>query len=102
MGAAFASWVVFVYMRKKGDYNAVHSYYGVVPLLFYLFVRNVSSHARSYYLHALHWFGAISLESYLLQYHIWLAGNAAKLLNVVPGYPLLTYAIASPIHVCCA
>lgn len=100
--AALIAWAVFVYSRQKADYNAIHCYYAMVPLLFYLFVRNISSAVRSQYLYPLHWFGAISLESYLLQYHIWLAANAGKLLNIVPGYPILTYIIATCLHIFCA
>merc|ERR1719160_2248030 len=66
MTAALTAWIVFVYSRNKSDYNSIHCYYGMVPLLFSLFARNMSSTIRSHYLHVLHWFGAISLESYLL------------------------------------
>jgi len=102
MVAAFVVWFVNVYSQVKSDYNALHCYYSIVPLLAFLFLRNISATARSYYLHALHWFGAISLESYILQYHIWLAANAGMLLNIVPGYPILTYIIATCLHVFCA
>jgi hypothetical protein len=102
LGAAFAIWVNKVYMSSKNEYNALHSYYGVIPLLAYLFLRNISLTVRSYYLHTLHVFGTITLESYLLQYHIWLADNAGMLLNIVPGYPILNYCAASCLHVFCA
>jgi hypothetical protein len=102
LGAALAVWVKNIYMSGKSDYNALHSYYGIIPLLAYLFLRNISVTVRSYYLHALHVFGTITLESYLLQYHIWLADNAGMLLNLVPGYPILNYCVASCLHVFCA
>merc|ERR1719335_919280 len=102
LAAMTAVWVKLVYMQDKNGYNSIHSYYGVIPLLAYLLLRNISVTVRSYYLHSLHWFGQITLESYLLQYHIWLADNAGKLLNIVPGYPILTYFLASALHVFCA
>jgi len=102
MAVMFALWAHYVYSRDKFDYNAIHSYYGVVPLLFYLLVRNICKTFRSYYFHALHWFGTITLECYLLQYHIWLAGNAAKLLNIVPGQWFLTFILASILHIVCS
>jgi hypothetical protein len=94
-----AAWAANVYTRDKGGYNALHCYYSIVPLLTYLFLRNISKTFRSYYLHGLHWFGTITLESYLLQYHVWLADNAAKLLNIIEGQWLLTFLIASCLHV---
>eukprot|EP00961_Rhodomonas_salina_P186070 2512241-Rhodomonas_salina.1 len=39
--------------------------------------------------------GRISLESYLLQYHIWLACSATKLLVVVPGMPKVNLLVTS-------
>jgi len=98
----FAVWVKHVYMQGKNDYNSIHSYYGIVPLLAYLFLRNISVTVRTYYMHALHVFGTITLESYLLQYHIWLADNAGMLLNIIPGYPVLNYCVASSLHIFCA
>jgi len=94
-----AAWAGNVYTRSKGGYNALHCYYAIVPLVTYLFIRNISKTFRSYYLHGLHWFGTITLESYLLQYHVWLADNAAKLLNIIEGQWLLTFVIASCLHV---
>jgi hypothetical protein len=102
LAAMMAVWVKLVYMQDKNGYNSIHSYYGVIPLLAYLFLRNISVTVRSYYLHTLHVFGTITLESYLLQYHIWLADNAGKLLNIVPGYPVLNYCVATALHVFCA
>jgi hypothetical protein len=97
-----AVWVKYVYMQGKTGYNSIHSYYGIIPLLAYLFLRNISVTVRSYYLHALHIFGTITLESYLLQYHVWLADNAGMLLNIIPGYPILNYCAASCLHIFCA
>jgi hypothetical protein len=102
LGAVFAVWVKQVYMQDKIAYNSIHSYYGIIPLIAYLFLRNISVTLRSYYLHTLHTFGTVTLESYLLQYHIWLADNAGMLLNIIPGYPVLNYTVASCLHVFCA
>merc|ERR550514_2057647 len=95
---AAVAWVMFVYNRPKGEYNNLHCYYGVIPLTVYLFFRNISPTVRVYYLHLLHNLGQITLETYLLQYHVWLTSNAGTLLNVVPGYPKLTYLIATAFH----
>eukprot|EP00413_Alexandrium_margalefii_P018766 CAMPEP_0204530224 /NCGR_PEP_ID=MMETSP0661-20131031/10500_1 /ASSEMBLY_ACC=CAM_ASM_000606 /TAXON_ID=109239 /ORGANISM="Alexandrium margalefi, Strain AMGDE01CS-322" /LENGTH=678 /DNA_ID=CAMNT_0051536301 /DNA_START=59 /DNA_END=2095 /DNA_ORIENTATION=+ len=102
MAVMFGFWAHYVYSQDKMGYNAIHSYYGVVPLLSYLLLRNISKTLRGYYLHGLHWFGTITLECYLLQYHIWLSGNAAKLLNVVPGQWFLTFVLASILHLVCS
>merc|ERR1719161_987292 len=100
--AATAVWAYYVYSMPKFDYNHNHCYFSIVPLLAYLLLRNISVTLWSYHLHGLSWLGAITLETYLLQYHIWLSGNAAKLLNIVPGYPILTFVLASAMHIFCA
>ena len=42
-----AAWAANVYTRSKGDYNALHCYYAIVPLLTYLFFRNISKTFRN-------------------------------------------------------
>ena len=42
LGVMFAIWAKYVYMQGKNGYNSIHSYYGIIPLLTYLFVRNIS------------------------------------------------------------
>jgi len=102
LGAATVWWMLSVYPRPKLEYNAVHSYFGIIPLLTYIFFRNITPNVRSKISMSLHALGKTTLETYLLQHHIWLSSNAKTLLTVVPGYPWLNFAITTCIFVTCA
>jgi hypothetical protein len=39
--------------------------------------------------------GKTTLETYLLQHHIWLTSNAKTLLTIVPDHPWINFALAS-------
>jgi hypothetical protein len=39
--------------------------------------------------------GKTTLETYLLQHHIWLTSNAKTLLTIVPEHPWINFAVAS-------
>uniref|UniRef100_A0A182SUU9 Cas1p 10 TM acyl transferase domain-containing protein n=1 Tax=Anopheles maculatus TaxID=74869 RepID=A0A182SUU9_9DIPT len=46
------------------------------------------------------WFGKISLELFLCQYHIWLAADRNGVLVLLPGFPTVNVLITSFIFVC--
>ena len=48
------------------------------------------------------WFGRISLELFIGQYHIWLAADTHGVLVLVPNYPVLNIIVTSYILVCVA
>ena len=43
----------------------------------------------------LHTIGKTTLETYLLQHHIWLTSNAKSLLVVVKGYPKVNFLVVT-------
>ena len=79
-----AAWFVGVYSLPKLDYNEHHAYFGWIPIIFYLFVRNSTQYLRNKHLELLARMGKITLETYLLQHHVWLTSNAKTLLTIVP------------------
>lgn len=81
----------------KLEYNSWHPYTGMVPMAVYLFFRNISSTMRLHHLALFQEVGRTTLESYLLQHHIWLTSNSKTRLRLVPGYPLLNFAVCSAI-----
>ena len=51
---------------------------------------------------SLHDLGKTTLETYLLQHHIWLTSNAKTLLTIVPDWPKLNFFIATIIFFVCS
>ncbi|CAN0020669.1 unnamed protein product, partial [Choristocarpus tenellus] len=79
-------WSANILTQQKIEYNTNNAYFGVViPVLTYIFLRNLTPGLRTHYLEPLHSLGKITLETYLMQHHVWLTSNAKTLLVVVPG-----------------
>ena len=92
---AFFVWAYFVYTLPKRAYNAWHPYFFFIPLLTYVVVRNFTPCLRSHHSSTLAFMGKITLETYLMQHHVWLAQNAKALFVVVPGFPVLNLFITT-------
>ena len=60
--------------------------------------RNLFPVLRTYYIDMFAFLGKITLETYLSQLHIYLQSNAKDLIAYIPGYPLLTFALATLIY----
>ena len=95
---AFYFWVTGPFMTPKLVYNATNSYYGFVPLITYIYFRNITPTLRSYSLDLLHQIGKSTLETYLMQHHIWLTSNAKSLLIIIPGWNKLNMLIVTMIY----
>ncbi|KAJ8927724.1 hypothetical protein NQ314_019785 [Rhamnusium bicolor] len=80
--------------------SEIHSYIVFIPIVSYIFLRNISGVLRTRYSSLFAWFGEISLELFISQYHIWLAADTHGVLVLVPGYPVLNVIITSFIFVC--
>lgn len=46
------------------------------------------------------WFGRISLELFVCQYHIWLAADTHGILVLIPSYPVANVLLTSFIFIC--
>ncbi|KAG0423140.1 hypothetical protein HPB47_001077 [Ixodes persulcatus] len=69
-------------------------------IISYIILRNISGLLRTRYSTFFAWFGKISLELFIAQYHIWLAADTHGVLVLVPGYPVLNVIVTSFIFVC--
>jgi len=87
VACVFIWWVINLFLKPKLEYNLTNAYFGFIPLLTYIFFRNIHPTLRGYSLDMLHQIGKTTLETYLLQHHIWLTSNAKSLLIVFPGWP---------------
>ncbi|GAB1290532.1 N-acetylneuraminate 9-O-acetyltransferase [Apodemus speciosus] len=68
----------------------------------FILIRNIPGYARSIYSSFFAWFGRISLELFICQYHIWLAADTRGILVLVPGNPTLNIIVSTFIFVCVA
>lgn len=97
---ASSLWATYILPMDKPEYNNNNAYFSaLVPMLTYIFIRNISPVLRNHYLEPLHSLGKITLETYLLQHHIWLNGNAKTVLVFIPDYPQLNMVVVTLIYV---
>lgn len=83
--------------------NRIHSYASILPVTAFIIIRNVPGYLRSGYSAFFAWFGKISLELFIGQYHVWLAADTKGMLVVIsPDWPTLNLVITSFIFVAVA
>jgi N-acetylneuraminate 9-O-acetyltransferase len=73
--------------------NHYHSVLCVVCTLTYLMLRNSCSWLRCRASVLAAFVGQRSLELYVLQYHVWLAADARRILVLIPGWPATNAAV---------
>ncbi|KAF4690372.1 hypothetical protein FOZ60_000251 [Perkinsus olseni] len=89
LGVLSYSWFTEIHTLSKSDYNHAHPYFFIIPLLTFIYIRNMTPWLRTHYLEPLTRMGKVTLETYLLQHHIWLTENAKKTLVLLPELPVL-------------
>ena len=98
--AASFLWVTGPFQLGKFDYNQTNAYFGIVPVLTYIYFRNLTPWLRSHTLDLLHQIGKTTLETYLMQHHIWLTSNAKSLLTLIPGWPKMNFLVVTILYFC--
>ena len=76
---------MYQYVRlfpDKQTYTAYHPYISLLPVLAYVVIRNCHRSLRIRYSAVFAWLGRYSLETFILQYHIWLAADTKGLLQI--------------------
>ncbi|CAG9761705.1 unnamed protein product [Ceutorhynchus assimilis] len=86
--------------RIELECSEIHSYIVFIPIVSYLFLRNVSGMLRTRFSTFFAWFGEFHLELFLSQYHIWLAADTHGVLVLIPGFPVLNLIVTTFIFVC--
>jgi hypothetical protein len=87
-----------IYPLPKLEYNELHPYVFLLPILAYVFLRNISVTLRTWHCHYLAEMGKITLETYLMQHHIWLTSNAKTLLVLIPEWPLVNMFVTTLLY----
>jgi hypothetical protein len=102
--AAGAWWYTHYFALPKRQYNKVHPFTSFVPIFLYLVLRNLTEALRRRHLHLFAWCGKITLETYILQFHIWMKttginGSPKFLLVWLPGWYWTNFVLASAIYI---
>lgn len=75
----------FELMQDKFAYDTLHPFISFLPIGAFVVLRNANTILRSGTSRAFVFIGKCSLETYVIQYHFWLAGDTKGILLVVPG-----------------
>lgn len=80
--ALFTFWGITKRCPDKQSYNAIHPFVSWIPILCFIVLRNSHSQLQRVHSGIFSWLGRISLETYVLQYHVWLAGDTTGILRI--------------------
>nr|XP_002127948.1 N-acetylneuraminate 9-O-acetyltransferase [Ciona intestinalis] len=87
----------------KQSCNEVHSFASLIPISAFILIRNIPGYLRAGYSSFFAWFGKISLELFIGQYHIWLAADTKGILVITsPQWPMLNLLVSTFVFVCVA
>jgi hypothetical protein len=75
----------FGYMSDKYDYNPVHPYVFILALVGWLMVRNSSKYMTECHSTFLEFLGRNTLETYVLQFHLFMNHKVQNIPIVIPG-----------------
>ena len=100
-GLTFYLWYAYCLTLPKSTYNRYNPYSTFIPILAYIFLRNLTPYLRTHNLFLFTWCGRITLETYILQFHVWLSDDAATLVFYTGSYswPLVNFVVASTIYI---
>jgi len=80
------------------EFNDIHGYFGFIPVLGYIYMRNAVPILREYSIMAFSNIGKMALEMYLIHHHVFLSSNGRTLLVLLPGYPKLNLVLVCIIY----
>lgn len=88
---ATAVWAMGPFSSSIYVYDATNPYFGLLPVLCYVYLRNSAVHWRNCHVAIFKAVGAHSLEIYLLHHHLFLAGGGTAKKTFIPGYPACNF-----------
>lgn len=74
-----------LWQENKFIYNGWHPYISFLPIAAFVVLRNANPILRSASSRMFAFIGTCSLETFIIQYHFWLAGDTKGVLLVIPG-----------------
>lgn len=76
-------WIMASAYSVKANYNANHNYLSILGISGYILMRNGFPFLTNRHSRLFGWFGKISLETFILQFHIWMAADTAGVLYIL-------------------
>ncbi|KAI8456670.1 10 TM acyl transferase domain found in Cas1p-domain-containing protein, partial [Phakopsora pachyrhizi] len=96
----YVSMVGMLSRSNKLEYNHYHPYISVLPIACFIVLRNCTPYLRSINSSFFCYFGRCSLETFIIQFHFWLAGDTKGILKIIDiESRLLNFIISSLIFV---
>ncbi|SCV67287.1 BQ2448_5933 [Microbotryum intermedium] len=87
---SMAGYFIFELSRpNKFVYNASHPYVAAIPVLAFVVLRNATPYLRSTSSKFFIFFGQCSLETFIIQFHFFIAGDTRGIIMMIPGGPFL-------------
>ena len=81
----FLWYALFGHINDKYVYNPVHPYIFWMPVAGWLMLRNSSKYLTDAHAGAMEFFGRITLETYVLQFHVFMCNQVQHIPVVIPG-----------------
>ena len=75
-------WIAVASITEKTEYNSWVPYLSCLPILSFVVLRNCSWYMRNFHSSIFAWLGRHSLETFTLQFHIWLAADTKGILSL--------------------
>ncbi|GAA6009960.1 hypothetical protein JCM10207_002174 [Rhodosporidiobolus poonsookiae] len=75
--------------ESKFAYNAYHPYVAVLPVWSFVVLRNATPFLRSTSSKFFIFFGQCSLETFIIQFHLFISGDTRGIIMMIPGGPWL-------------
>ncbi|KAL8761916.1 MAG: hypothetical protein Q9184_002020 [Pyrenodesmia sp. 2 TL-2023] len=75
-------WAITRVFTDKFKYNGWVPYISPLPIIAFVILRNSNRYLRNFYSSIFAWLGRCSLETFTLQFHIWLAADTKGLLSL--------------------
>ena len=73
-----------LFQPSKFTYNHWHPYISWIPIIAFVILRNANATLRSASSQMFGFIGRCSLETFIIQYHLWMAADTKGLLIVIP------------------
>jgi len=85
-------------------YNPAHPFTSWIPILCYCVLRNLTPVLRRWHMHLFAWTGKVTLETYILQFHIWMKttginGSPKHLMVWLPGFYWTNFVLTSAVYI---